>query len=116
MKRLGFAAAMCALVTFPVMAGEKLTKDEVVALVSDSTYQTSTGNQGVINADGTVSASSPRSSSEGTWKVTDDGEYCNSWSNSRWNGSCAAFERTEDANVFVRATPEGSARYTFKKK
>lgn len=112
------AVAIVALSAFgTASAGDKLTADEVKNLFSDPVvYQTSTGNSGNIFPNGKLSAQSSRSSSDGTWQVTEEGLYCNQWDNSRWTGECGAFEKTEDPNIFVRTTPSnGNITYRFKK-
>lgn len=101
-------------------AGETLTKEEVLALVSGSSYKGVSNNYtnfGEIHPDGSVTAKNQKGSSKGTWRVTDDGQYCNEWDNSRWKGSCANFLRTDKPNVFVRKAAEGGESiYTFEKK
>ncbi|CAK0778674.1 exported hypothetical protein [Azospirillaceae bacterium] len=99
-------------------AGEKLSKQEVTSLISGTNYKTSTGNNGTIDADGSLSAqSSSGGRSNGTWSVEDNGDYCNNWDNPRWSGSCAPFYKIDEKpNVYLRDTPSGQAEYTFTKK
>lgn len=93
-----------------------LTRDEVIALVSNSNY-TAGNNGGFISADGKLTATSSMSSSDGTWTVNAQGEYCNQWSNPRWSGACAPFYRKAGSqSMYLRQTPTGgNVEYTFSK-
>ncbi|MBC7906529.1 MAG: hypothetical protein H7Y60_07255 [Rhodospirillaceae bacterium] len=123
MKKLLIGTVVCAISMFgAATAGEKLTKEEVLALISDSNYSAKnpvrgTVTNGAVSADGSLSAtSSDGTSQSGTWKVMDNGEYCTDW-NGSWKSGCAPFEKTEDPNVFTRGLGNSTpANFSFKKK
>lgn len=110
------ALGACATDGQKLDAASMLTKDEVIALVSNSNYRAG-DNTGFISADGKLSASNIRASSDGTWTVNAAGEYCNSWNNPQWTGSCGAFYRKAGASgVYLRPTNQGVVEYTITKK
>lgn len=104
----------CPLASF---ADDTLTKEEVLALVSGSSYKSVSAestNFGEIRADGSAFATNSNGSSKGTWRVTDDGQYCIQWDNSRWTGNCSHFSRTDKPNVYSRKAPRGGEQtYAF---
>ncbi|MBR9970581.1 hypothetical protein [Magnetospirillum sulfuroxidans] len=124
MRRILVGLAVVNVIAFSgmAMAGEKLTKDEVTSLITDTTYAAKnpmrgTVTNGTILADGSLSATSSDGTFEtGTWKVTEEGEYCTNWSG-RWKSGCGPFEKTDDPNVFSRSLNNSSpALFNFNKR
>lgn len=122
MKTLGLAVALLAM-SAGLSACQtdntprlKLTKAEAVDLISNSTYYTSTGNSGFYSADGKISASNTRSSSDGTWSVTDAGDVCVSWNNPSWSGGCGPIYRVGTTDKYERTIPSGTSQNTYEKK
>lgn len=122
MKRIlgisALAISVLALGATQASAGDRLSRDQLLEVVSGQPYELkltipSVGeitSWGFVDPSGTVYGKNSRGdSNQGSWKVNDDGEYCVSWRNTRWVGGCASFEKTGE-NAYTR---NASVRESF---